>query len=132
MLYLGEIDALVTAAYVGHFDVVSSLIERGVDPNVTDENSNTALILATSESYEDIVRFLLDNGADVNSKDGDGDTALDIARYYGYENMIDLLTSRGGKGTDGPCAKARRMDAYYGACEQANLTKLTDNSASRR
>ena len=126
-LYINDKDAIVTAAYEGDFELVGLLISREIDPNVTNEHGDTALMLAAENGFDHIVEFLLDHGCNINAKDNDGDTALDIARYHECHSTVKILLDRGGNGTDGPSAKERMMNAFYDDCEQANRIKfLTD------
>ena len=55
-------DALVRAAYNGDFEIVKSLIEKGVDIN-----KGGPLVQAIHRGQWQIVDFLLDNGADINA-----------------------------------------------------------------
>lgn len=95
-VYMNDIDALVTAAYEGKYELVCSLIADGANPNVINEYGEIAIIVAAENGYDIIIEHLLSHGADINAKDNDGDTALDIAKYHNFDNTIELLISRGG------------------------------------
>ena len=57
-------------------EIVSLLIEKGADINITDIHSRTPLHQVCFEGTLEIVRNLLDNGANINAKDSYGMTPL--------------------------------------------------------
>lgn len=127
--YIKDIDALVTAALCGDYDVVTRLVEAGADINVRDELGRTALMVAVDETYSGIVKYLLEHGAEPNISDNDGDSPLDVAKYsslfrvHGDTEIVDLLVAHGAKGKGGPSAKEKRDDLVYEAFESANAVK---------
>jgi len=121
--YINDLDALVTAAYEGEYELVKRLVVNGADINVTNEYGETAVIVAAESGYDSIIELLLAHKANINIKDKDGDTALDIAKYNGHARTVTLLLSSGAVGIEGACVKERMMDEYYDACDQANVVK---------
>ncbi len=89
--------ALFTAILKGRIAVVQSLLNQGVNVNVTTISGKTPLMAAAYKGYSDIIQMLLDNNADVNAKDGRGDTALKIATRGGYSRIGELLRKGGAK-----------------------------------
>ena len=71
-------DKLIEATRTNDAKTAEELLARGHDPNVTDENRRTALMLAAASGYDEIVRLLLRYRAGVNSVDKFGNAAL----YY--------------------------------------------------
>jgi ankyrin repeat protein len=101
--------------------VARILLEAGADPNIRDEDGNTALIDATQDS--NVVLVLLQGGANINAqnkagqtalidcanpevawvllanhadssiRDADGKTALDLARQYHLQQKEEVLLS---------------------------------------
>ncbi len=69
------------AAFYDHVDVISLLLEYGVDINeTTKQNGDTALHLASAIGNTASVRFLLENGADTSVKDNFGNrSAFELA-----------------------------------------------------
>ena len=70
-------------------------LSEGLDPNLTNENGWTLLMLAAVEGSESIGRLLLDKGANrtlTNSKAG---TAESIATSRGFKHFVDLLSDPG-------------------------------------
>ena len=67
-------------------EIVSLLIEKGADINITDSEYRTPLHQVCVDRNFEIVRHLLDNGANINAKDSDGMTPLFycLVRKYFY------------------------------------------------
>lgn len=87
--------ALFTAILKGRIAVVQSLLNQGVNVNVTTISGKTPLMAAAYKGYSDIIQMLLDNNADVNAKDGRGDSAVKIATRGGYTRIAELLKKAG-------------------------------------
>ncbi|KAF9588586.1 hypothetical protein IFM89_013438 [Coptis chinensis] len=64
----------------GDMDGVMQEIEKGVSPNLADNDKRTALHLASCEGYTEVVNVLLEKGADVNSIDCWGHTISSYGR----------------------------------------------------
>jgi len=88
------------AASYGHLDILSYLISRGGDVNVTDEDGETPLFLVETIG---IARFLVDNGADPTWKNHEGltpATSLEeefpqVAAYLNSITATSLDSQRG-------------------------------------
>jgi len=75
---------------------ITSLIQRGADPNIVDRNQ-TPLTAAVDKSYpfdQRIVKVLLENGANVNWAEGYR-TPLMLAVMHSDANMVQLLLNWG-------------------------------------
>ncbi|OLN82235.1 Ankyrin repeat domain-containing protein 17 [Colletotrichum chlorophyti] len=71
------------------------LVSAGADVNLSDQESDTALIVAAREGDADSARFLLDNGADIFHVNHDGENALQSAIKYGNDdNCTAVLVDR--------------------------------------
>ncbi len=82
----------VYAASEGLLDVVVESLDKGMDPNTTeDDHGFTALIAAASNGHSDLVSLLLDVGADPDVKTDLGYTALMFAALDGYVETVKLL-----------------------------------------
>jgi len=88
------------ASFVGDYDIVELLLERGADISMTDALNRTALILAISSRYWDIVKGLVKAGANVNTVDVNGECALLYACYYGIPEQIEFLLDAGANPND--------------------------------
>ena len=79
---------LMLAAYHGHHDVVSGLIESGADVNRVNDKGQTPLAGAVFKSHDDVVRALIAAGAD---PDTGHPTARDAVSMFGREDYLGLL-----------------------------------------
>jgi hypothetical protein len=69
-------NALISACYQGHADIVEQLIAAGVDINHKDNHGRLALIIACYQGHADIVEQLIAAGADISISDKYGDKAI--------------------------------------------------------
>jgi hypothetical protein len=72
-------------------DVVASLLARGANARLVDENGRTAVMLAIKRGYVEIVGFLLSAGADLNAVSYDGDHAIVLALQERRIDLVNLL-----------------------------------------
>lgn len=82
-------DALYTALIHGRKDLVTLLLDRGVD------FCGNALQAASRNGDEEIVNLLLDKGADVSIQGGHYGNVLQTASYNSHEDIVKLLLGRG-------------------------------------
>ena len=89
-----------------HNDAVDMLLRGHADPNLIDENANTALILAASKEcspaneadQERLLKLLLDAGADPNFASPQGLYPLQLAARHGQPGQcMDLLARSTGE-----------------------------------
>ena len=100
-----ECTPLFEAAYWGHSEVVSILLENGADPNIksafciSDENpggqTQTPLQRAAAKGIIGMVQNLIDKGAEVDVADEFGETSLHKAAGKGMKDMAQMLIDRG-------------------------------------
>jgi len=90
--------ALHAAAYAGHKDVVTFLLEVGANVNSPSRLGRTALHLAAlsvqPQHRTEMATLLVAHGADCSIKDVDGKTARDYALQEGQFDIVDLLDQR--------------------------------------
>lgn len=96
----GKDGPLHYAAKHGHIEVVSLLLEKGIDVNIKGAWGNTALYYAATYGKSlDLVKILLEGGAQINAMDQDGTNAL-FKLIDGNEDNVEiarLLIDNGAK-----------------------------------
>ena len=85
--------ALMYASYLGHFDIVRTLLTTpGIDLNAQANNGFTALIFAAQQGHTHIVKALVnDPRTEVNFSTSTGATALTIAIMNGHVDAVKAL-----------------------------------------
>jgi ankyrin repeat protein len=96
--------ALISAAHLGHAEIVKLLIAANAPLDHVNRLGWTALIQAVvlgngSKNHIDTVEALVAAGADVDIKDRQGMTALDHARARNYQDMVNILVPKSGRKT---------------------------------
>lgn len=66
-------------------------LDKGLDPNLVNENGWTLLMLAAVEGNVEIGRLLLEAGAFTTAANAKGDTALSIAAGRHHMAFVELL-----------------------------------------
>jgi len=83
---------MIAQAGLGHTDIVSFLLDRGIDPNVRSPGGSTPLHgVKNAETAE----VLIARGAEVNARDGYGLTPLARAVQSGKADVVTSLVSHG-------------------------------------
>ncbi len=77
-------DKLLRYSAEGDHERVALLLDKGANPNVTDEYGYTPLLLAASEGKTELARLLITRGANVNARASSGWTAVLWASSMGY------------------------------------------------
>lgn len=109
IIYSQDFDKLAIAVVNKDFNEIDSLLNAGIDVDVTEEDKGaTVLLIASSyKDYEDVVSYLISRGADVNFKGKDGRTPLMWAAGNSLETTKLLLENGAdikAKGDDGMTA----------------------------
>ncbi|KAJ3603476.1 hypothetical protein NHX12_028222 [Muraenolepis orangiensis] len=84
-----------SAAMDGDMDRVTSLIQKGTDPNMRDSSRYTALHYASRSGRLDVCAFLLRSGACASPQTPGGATPLHRSAYCGHVDVVRLLLSHG-------------------------------------
>jgi len=107
---------LMIAADLGERAMVDFLLERGADPNGTDDLGITALMRAAAAGHAPVVERLITGGARINQS-WPYQTALSMAEAEGHKEAAAVLLSRGAKRRlidaieeDDPDLAARMLD----------------------
>jgi len=83
--------ALMATTYKNQTELVKLLLENKANPNTTDINGTTALLLAVQFKNIELVKLLLKFNADKTLKDNKGKTAFEYAVFSNNEEIINLL-----------------------------------------
>lgn len=75
----------------GDIATIKKLLTRGVNPDVMDNNGNTALIIAAREGKDDIMRVLYLAGAKINTRNQFGESAIMLAALNGHSQAVNTL-----------------------------------------
>jgi len=107
--YSQDFDKLANAVVNKDLTALDSLLNAGIDINVTEEDGGaTVLVIACSfKDYDNVVSILISRGADVNFKGKDGRTPLMWAAGNSLETTKILLDNGAdvkAKGDDGMTA----------------------------
>jgi uncharacterized protein len=80
---------LMLAAYHGHADTVSMLLEKGADANALNDKGQSPIAGAVFKGYADVVKVLVDEGkADVQAGQP---SAVDCARMFKREDLLSVM-----------------------------------------
>ncbi|MBI5032079.1 MAG: ankyrin repeat domain-containing protein [Chloroflexi bacterium] len=89
------LNALMSAAYMGHADMVNLLLAYHTPLEARDESGYTALMFACNAGHVNAVQLLLNAGADVNASANDGSTPIMFAAQHGHDKVVHLLLDAG-------------------------------------
>ena len=93
-----EVTPLQLAAFLGHSDLLQSLLKRGANRENCCDTNETALDLATRMGRTQCVRILLDAGDDMEKKVAwSGATQLYTSIFYEQFDTMEYLLERGAK-----------------------------------
>lgn len=109
------------------------LLQKGANPNLSDKEGTTPLILATQLRFVDGVRTLLAKNAKVNDTNRQGETALILAVHIRDTELVRLLLANGadpdradtlaGKSARDYAKEDRRSAAILAEIEKADADK---------
>ena len=110
--------ALMYASENCHSDVVSALLDAGVDPAIRDSERCTALHLAAVHRGVETCRRLVAGGAEVDCQTAHGYSALMWAAHAGSAELVRLLLHTGQvdvslASTDGGSARQLAQDRGF-------------------
>lgn len=105
ILPLGYWTPLMYAARQGALEAAEALLEVGADPDLTDPDGATALVLAIINAHYDVAASLVERGADPNI----GDNEAKMAALYAAVDMNTLAIGHGRPNTK-PSGKLSALD----------------------
>jgi hypothetical protein len=86
-----QLNILHEAVNKNRYDIVERLIEKGADPNQTNNLLITPLTIAVTHRNKRIILLLLESGACANLPDKKGNTAVHLACSMGDAELINVL-----------------------------------------
>ena len=92
-------------------NLVRFFLEKGCNPNLTDNMGNTPLMSAASKCDAELIQILLDAGADPQIKSKAGLTALEFSFMYANDGADALIKA----GSRLPADKVESYKAAYGS-----------------
>ena len=111
---------LLLAAKAGELPKVQAGLRAGMDPDTSDPQGNTLLIIAAREGHLDLAKLLLDQRAKVRERNAFGDSALMLAALHGHLELVRLLAAYGGE-VNGPGWTPLHYCAWGGYTEVCSL-----------
>jgi len=85
------------AASRGDINTISIMCDQGFDPNRTDYDSRSALMVSSMKGNTEVVKKLLGYRADPNLVDMHGSSALYEASRNGHEDTMEALLEKGAR-----------------------------------
>jgi len=95
---IGSATTFFQSVEKGRFDLVKSLLDSGMNPNLTDRGKFSPLLLAAripNPGSLETIKLLLDRGADINHQEGLGRMALIFAIDHRNLEVVRELLKRG-------------------------------------
>jgi len=86
---------LVVACRRENIDMLKLLIDKGADPNMSDDIGITALNISSSHGYIESVKYLLEVGANPNISDDCGYSPLINSSLNNNDDIIEILINAG-------------------------------------
>ena len=88
---------LIAATHAGNSNIVTYLLNQGVDINAQDASGKTALMWAVNVTGDDlsVVQMLLEKGARTDVSDNNGSTVVDFAKAHPQRDRLLHLLSQG-------------------------------------
>jgi ankyrin repeat protein len=83
-------------------DTVKGLLQKGANPNTSDEFKRTPLMIASLNGKADVVETLIKAGAEISAKAQFGQTALQFAIEGGHAGIVEMLKAAQGVNPPSP------------------------------
>lgn len=88
-------DILARAVQTSREETAKLLLDKGADPNASDNYSQTPLLRAIWMSHQRMIEYLLEKGADLEARQKSGRTALTNAAINGQCATLKFLLDKG-------------------------------------
>lgn len=128
LIYAQDFDKLANAVVDKDLITLDSLLQTGIDINITEEDRGaTVLLIACSfKDYEDVVSFLISRGADVNFRGKDGRTPLIWAAGNSFESTKVLLENGADVNANGNDGMTAFIQSTFGILSKKVSTEVMD------
>lgn len=120
------LDSMFDLAREGEAQKLLAFVDQGIPADLSNEQSDTLLILAAYNEHTELVRALLERGADPNLINARGQTALSCAVFRQNSETTRLLLKAGADPKLGQ-QSARAVVEMFGL--EAMRTLLTEQPA---
>ena len=110
----------------GTEDEIAEAVSAGVNVNVTNKSSATALMFAAQNNTAQAVEILVHAGASLDAQDNNGNTALIYAVSFNQDDVVEALIDAGAD------RDIRNFSGYKAVDYAAKNYRLTDTEAARR
>ena len=118
---IDEESALMNASRIGNTKIIKTLLAKGADVNLMNDERDTALMLALhNKNIEVAILLLAVPGIDVNHRDEDGRTALMLASMNSHTEVVKALLAT--SGIDVNLADEDEITALIFAVDEQNAT----------
>ena len=87
--------ALLSAYNNGYLDIVNSLLEQGVSPNICDDNGESLIIKAAENGHYELLKKLIQYKADVNCRNAASSPLIMILAEGGHTELVKLVLDVG-------------------------------------
>ncbi len=126
--YSQDFDKLANAVVDKDLITLDSLLQTGIDVNITEEDRGaTVLLIASSfKDYEDVVSYLISGGADVNFRGKDGRTPLIWAAGNSLETTKILLENGADVNANGNDGMTAFIQSTFGILSKKVSTEVMD------
>jgi ankyrin repeat protein len=86
---------LMVAAYKGDYEIAQKILQKGANPDSTNNEGTTALTVACNFGDIKFASLLLQHGADINKQDNEGMSCLMYATLRNHEDFVTMLLQAG-------------------------------------
>ena len=87
--------ALISAYNNGYLDIVDSLLDQSVNPNICDDNGESLIIKAAENGHHALLKKLVEYQADVNCRNASSLPLITILAKDGYTELVKLVLDAG-------------------------------------
>ena len=123
-----DFDKLANAVVDKDLNTLDSLLQTGIDVNITEEDKGASVLLiaCSFKDYEDVVSYLISRGADINFRGKDGRTPLIWAAGNSFESATILLENGADVDAEGNDGMTAFIQSTFGILSKKVSTDVMD------